>query len=84
MADSGNEFTHVAYAYRRTGRRGGRLLECGVGRIDEDGNAHVYLDRTPLNGFTGYVQLVLRGVTPELPVEKPQRPGEIGDGATED
>ncbi len=80
MADCGNEFTHVAYAYRRTGRKGGRLLECGVGRIDDDGKAHVYLDRTPLNGFTGYVQLVLRGVTPELPMEKPRRPGEAGEG----
>ena len=40
------------------------MLECGVGRIDSDGNAHVHLDRTPINGFTGYVQLTPRGVTP--------------------
>ena len=79
MADGGNEFTHVAYAYRRVGRKAGRLLECGVGRVDGDGKAHVYLDRTPLNGFTGYVQLVLRGATPELPVENPRRPGETDD-----
>lgn len=79
MADSGSEFTHVAYAYRRTGRKGGRLLECGLGRIDTDGKAHVYLDRTPLNGFTGYVQLVVRGITPELPEEQPQRPGDHGE-----
>jgi hypothetical protein len=75
MADNGNEFTHVAYGYRRLGRKPGRLLECGVGRIDEDGKAHVYLDRTPLN-FTGYIQLVRRGETPVLPAEKPCRPGE--------
>lgn len=79
MADSGTEFTHVAYAYRRTGRKGGRLLECGVGRVDDHGKAHVYLDRTPLNGFTGYVQLVPCGVVPELPAKPPHRPGETGD-----
>jgi hypothetical protein len=78
MADSGKEFTHMAYAYRRIGRKGGRLLECGVGRIDDDGKAHVYLDRTPLNGFTGYVQLVPRGAAPDLPPEKPRRPGDAG------
>lgn len=75
MTDSGKELTHVAYGYRRTGRKSGRLLECGVGRIDEDGKAHVYLDRTPYN-FTGYVQLAPRGVMPELPASKPQRPGD--------
>lgn len=66
----------MAYACQRIGRKPGRLLECGVGRIDEGGKAHVYLDRTPIFGFTGYVQLTPRGMTPELPPERPHRPGD--------
>ena len=82
MAESENEFTHVAYGYRRLGRKPGRLLECGVGRIDGDGRAHIYLDRTPFN-FTGYVQLAPRGAMPVLPAaEQPRRPDET-DGDTE-
>lgn len=81
MANSGKDFTHTAYAYRRTGKKHGRLLECGVGRIDADGTAHVYLDRTPFN-FTGYVQLAPSGVTPEPPPEKPQRPGDDAEEAS--
>jgi hypothetical protein len=81
MTNSTTEFTHTAYAYRRTGKKHGRMLECGVGRIDSDGNAHVHLDRTPINGFTGYVQLTPRGVTPEPAPEKPQRPGDTGGDA---
>jgi hypothetical protein len=84
MANAGKELTHIAYAYRRTGKKHGRLLECGVGRIDDDGKAHVHLDRTPINGFTGYVQLAPRGVTPDLVPEKPQRPGETGDNDEEE
>jgi hypothetical protein len=78
MADSGEEFTHIAYGYRRIGRKPGRLLECGVGRIDDDGRMHVYLDRTPFN-FTGYVQVVPNGAMPELLADKPHRPDEAGD-----
>jgi hypothetical protein len=86
MADNDNKtLTHTAWAYRRISRKHGKLLECGRGRIDGNGIAHVHLDRTPLNGFTGYVQLVPAGAEPWLPVAKPQRPGESdADGDEED
>lgn len=56
-------------------RRPGRLLEWSVRRIDDNGKAHVYLDRTPLTGFTGYLQLAPCGVQAQPPSEKPRRPG---------
>jgi hypothetical protein len=78
--------THVLWAARRFGRRGQvELLECGYGWIDEQGVSHCYLNRTPFAGFTGYTQLVPRGEPPVMPTqfEKPQRPGEDGDEATD-
>ena len=76
--------THTAYSYRRTGKRDGRLLECGTGRIDHDRNiAHVVLDRTPLSGFTGYIVLSPHGVKPEPPLLPPQRPGSSDDAEDE-
>lgn len=72
--------THTAFSYRRTGKKHGRMLECGSGRIDAERNvAHVVLDRTPLNGFTGYIVLLPHGTKPEPPQQQPQRPGDIED-----
>jgi hypothetical protein len=56
--------THTALAYRREGRRVGRWLEVGVARAEKDGVIRVYLDRTPLGGFTGAVYLAPVGARP--------------------
>jgi len=63
--------THTAYTMQRIGKKLGRWLEVGSGRIDADG-IHVFLDRTPVGGFTGYVRLITQGSPPPEP--KPQRP----------
>ena len=79
--------THVLWAARRFGRRGqGELLECGYGWIDERGVPHSYMNRTPFNGFTGYSQLVPRGLEPVMPTqyERPQRAGASDDEADEE
>jgi len=77
MQDNNNSHTHTAYAYQRLGRKVGRMLECGSGRIDHDRNAvHVIMNRQPIGGYTGYILLLPYGVKPEPP-QKPQRPGEI-------
>jgi hypothetical protein len=40
--------THTVYAFQRQGKKSGRLLEVGTGRIDPDRNiAHVFMDRQP-------------------------------------
>jgi hypothetical protein len=50
--------THRAYAFKRTGKKHGRLYECGTARIEADTNLiHVYLDRVPLGGWTGYLMV---------------------------
>jgi hypothetical protein len=56
---------------QRIGKKLGRWLEVGSGRIDGDG-AHLFLDRLPIGGFTGYVRLTPQGSPPPLP--QPQRP----------
>ena len=72
--------THTAYAFKRTGRKSGRFLEVGTGRIDADRNiVHVFMDRQPIGGYTGYVVLTPHGVNPEPPPAEPQRPGESED-----
>jgi hypothetical protein len=73
MADNVKAPTHTAFAFRREGKKFGRWLEVGTGRVDKDGLVHVFLDRTPIGGFTGYVRLSPIGVAPPLP--EPQRPG---------
>lgn len=81
MSTISTTHTHTAFSYRRTGKKHGRMLECGSGRIDLDrGVAHVVLDRTPINGFTGYIVLLPHGVKPEPQSPQPQRPDEIDDG----
>jgi hypothetical protein len=58
--------THIAYASKREGTRRlprVRFLEIGTARIDETGE-HVFLDRLPIGGFTGYVRLWPIGSAP--------------------
>jgi hypothetical protein len=75
MADNSKAPTHAAFAFRREGKKFGRWLEVGTGRIDKENNlVHVFLDRTPIGGFTGYVRLSPIGIEPPLP--EPQRPGD--------
>ena len=80
MSDNNKQPTHKAWAYRRTGRKSGKLLEVGTGRIDRENNqAHVYLDRTPLNGFSGYLLLSPADEPAPYLEPLPQRPGEDDD-----
>jgi hypothetical protein len=80
MTDAKKPNTHTAYAFRRQGKKYGRLLEVGCGRIDHDRNiVHVFMDRQPIGGYTGYVMLTPHGVKPEPPTPQPERPGEDGD-----
>jgi hypothetical protein len=84
MADTAKPPTHKAYAYRREGRRMrfGRWLEIGTGRDDEDGAVHVFLDRMPIGGFTGYVYLAPIGTKPPITEPHPERPDPLdGDGS---
>ena len=72
--------THTAFAFQRQGKKSGRLLEVGTGRIDHDRNiAHVFMDRQPIGGYTGYVVLTPHGVKPEPPPPEPERPGDNSD-----
>lgn len=66
--------THAAFAYQRTGKKHGRLLECGSGRLDLDRNAaHVVLTRLPIGGFSGYVQLLPFGTKPAPQQPQPEQ-----------
>jgi len=59
--------THTAYLAKRTGKRSVALLECGSGRIDPESNrVELVIDRTPLGGWTGYVQLAPRNAAPVI------------------
>jgi hypothetical protein len=60
-----------------------RALEIGAGRIDEEG-AHLFLDRLPLRGFSGYVKLRPCGIKPMPEPPSPQRPGKADDGEEEE
>lgn len=85
MADTNPKApTHTAYAFRREGKKFLRSLEVGTGREEGDGKFSVFLDRTPLGGWTGYVLLCPIGTTPTVPDPKPQRPAGDDDDATED
>ena len=61
---------------QRLGRKSGTLLEVGTGRIDADRNiAHVYMNRQPIGGYTGYVELASTGTKPPPVSEmQPMRP----------
>ena len=83
--DAQHSRTHTAYAFKRLGRKHGRFLEVGSGQIDHDRNiVHVFMDRQPIGGYTGYVVLAPHGVKPEPPPATPQRPGAAEDDEAED
>lgn len=82
MTDTTKARTHTAFTLQRVGKKFGRWLEIGGGRLDKDG-VHVFLDRLPVGGFTGYVRLCPIGEHPPLPQPEPQRPGETDAGAEE-
>ena len=70
--------THAAYAYQRTGRKHGRMLEVGSGRIDADRNvAHVMMNRQPLGGYTGYVMLLPFGTKPAVQAVEPEQADDL-------
>jgi hypothetical protein len=87
MADK--PMTHTAWAYHRVHtRRGasGYWLEVGKGRRGDEANGYedaVYLDRTPIGGWTGAIRLRPIGAGPPAP-PPPQRPAQAqqpDDGA---
>lgn len=72
--------THTAWATRREGKRVVRMLEIGTGRIDKQRDqAHLFLDRLPIGGFTGYVILSPISETPQIPEPQPRRPEQLED-----
>jgi hypothetical protein len=75
--------THKAFAFLREGKkmRFGRWLEIGTGRTDPDGTVHVFMDRTPIGGFSGYVLMKPNGSEPPAVQPRPERPG---DAATDE
>jgi hypothetical protein len=76
--------THTAYAFSRQGKKFGKLLECGTGRIDRQTNlVHVLMDRGPIMGYTGYIVISPIG-TPAPKVEPPTDDDENEDGDDED
>jgi hypothetical protein len=69
--------THTAYAFSRQSKKMGRLLECGTARIDKERNiVHVFMNRTPITGYTGYIVVAPAGMPP--PQALPPAP-ETGD-----
>jgi hypothetical protein len=72
--------THVAFALKREGRRHGRWLEVGKARLEGNGIIHVFIDRTPVGGFNGYLYMAPVGTQPPLPELEPQRPLQPSDG----
>ena len=65
MAANDKTPTHTAYAFSRQGKKFGKLLECGTGYIDKQNNlAHVFMDRGPIMGYTGYIVLSPIGAPP--------------------
>ena len=82
MVDSINDQirTHTAWAIKREGKKMRRLLEIGSGRIDKETNrVHVFMDRLPIGGFTGYVLLSPIGELPSVPEPLPRRPDQPED-----
>jgi hypothetical protein len=50
--------THRAYCTKRVSRTAVMFLECGTGRVSEDGKGFdVHLDRVPVGGFNGFIRL---------------------------
>jgi hypothetical protein len=76
MADS-KAPTHTAYALKREGKRYGRWLEIGNARQDATGVIHLFMDRTVIGGFNGYVFIAPKGMEPEFP--EPVRPAQSSE-----
>ncbi|MBV9152699.1 MAG: hypothetical protein JO204_13075 [Alphaproteobacteria bacterium] len=77
--------THTAWAIQQQRARRFaymRALEIGQGRIDAEG-VHIFLDRMPLGGFSGYIKLLPNGVKPAM-AAIPQRPGSDEDNPEEE
>lgn len=75
-----NTRTHRAWAVRREGKKFMRWLEVGTGRIDKERDeVHLFMDRLPIGGFTGYVMLAPISKTPQIPDPAPQRPDAASD-----
>jgi hypothetical protein len=71
--------THVAWAFKREGKKFGRWIEIGVGRAEENGIFKGFLDRLPIGGFTGGILYTPIGTEPPLPQPPPRRPGDVED-----
>jgi hypothetical protein len=86
MGENPKPHTHTAFALKREGRRLrlGRWLEIGAARLEGDGICHVFLDRLPIGGFTGYVYLAPVGTQPPVIEPAPQRPVRIASGDNDD
>ncbi|HVB79262.1 MAG TPA: hypothetical protein VNE82_04845 [Candidatus Binataceae bacterium] len=83
MVDTRPARTHTAFTLQWIGKKFGRWLEIGSGSIEGD-CIHVFLDRLPVGGFTGYVRLLPQGAAPPAaPEASPQRPG-AADGTGEE
>jgi hypothetical protein len=79
MGRDNKELTHTAFAFSRQGKKFGRLLECGKGRIDQERNlVHVFMDRGPITGYTGYIVLAPLGA-PAPKIEPPKGEDEESD-----
>jgi hypothetical protein len=77
--------THTAFTLKREGRKFGRWLEIGNARLENDGSVRISLDRLPVGGFTGIVQLTPIGMEPPAPPQpEPQRPAAAVAAADDD
>ena len=76
MTDS-KDPTHTAFILKREGRKFGRWIASGKGRLDGDGVFHGYIDSLPVGGFTGYIHFAPLGKEPPTP--EPQRPAASGE-----
>jgi hypothetical protein len=70
--------THTLYAFSRQGKKHGPMLECGTGRV-EGRIIHIYQDRTPVTGYTGYMVLTEIGAPPPKPIPPPDEDDEDHD-----
>jgi hypothetical protein len=81
MPENSKSLTHVAFAIKP---RSKGWLEIGSARLDENGTGHIFLDRLPIGGFSGYVHLAPNGTRPPVLEPQPQRPAPQGDTGDEE
>jgi hypothetical protein len=85
MTENSKAHTHTAYAFSRLGKKHGRMLECGTGRIDKERNiVHVVMTRTPISGYTGYIVLSPIGAPPPVPQAPRPDPDDSADDQSDD